>query len=142
MHSESESSPESGCTTSSTINTKCKSLCETLNIELDVNILSSLDVSREIQELSQGVDAIIVNNEGDAGSPDGIAVEEFRSFETVAEQGIPIIEVHEGNIFSDGDSRPYLDSPAINAGLVSGMGLNSYLVAIRALANKLGSTAV
>ncbi|MFK7732490.1 MAG: type II 3-dehydroquinate dehydratase [Pseudomonadales bacterium] len=141
MRSESERTSESELAAPGAIEVRCKSLCESLNIELEVSILASSNGSADIYELSQGADALMVSNEAYAGSPDSVAVEEFRSFESVAERGIPIVEVHEHNILADGDYRPYLDSPSIGAGLVSGMGLHSYAVAIRALASKLGGNA-
>lgn len=143
MHSESGGSAEREQLASSTIQASCKTLCENLNVELEISVLSaSSNLSGNIQKLSQGAGALIINNKAYAESPDSIAVEAFRSFEAVAERGIPIVEVHEENPFSHGDSRPYLDSPAIGAGLVAGMGLNSYSVAIRALAAKLESQAL
>lgn len=143
MQSNNESSSNSGRTPRETIEDRCKTLCESLNVEIDVSVLySSPGTYEAVQELSQGADALIVNNERYAESLGNNTAEELKSFEAVAERGIPIVEVHERNIFNDGDSRPYLDSPSIGAGLVSGMKLGGYAVAISALVITLESNAL
>lgn len=143
MHGEHVHSTQTLSTRSGFAEQQCRSLCEQLGFEIDIRVLAaSSDVSGEIQVLTQAIDALIVSNENFSGSADSIAIEELRSFEMVTERGIPIVEVHEQNIFVKDDTRPYLDSPGIVAGLVSGMGQSSYLFAIRALASMMESNAV
>ena len=140
MRSAHDCTPENAKKISDTIEQRCTSLCAELGFEIDVRVLSSFsEASGDIQALTRDADALIVNNEAYAENPDSIANNELRHLETIIERKIPVIEVHETNIFSNNDCRPYLDSPGIGAGLVSGMGLHSYAVAIRTLASKTGS---
>ncbi len=133
VRTEQDKSP----TTQENIEERCSSLSNQLNIELEVRVISSSKMSGQIHELTKDADALIVNIEGYSGSPASITTEKLRSFEALAQSGIPIVEVHERNIFCNDESRPYLDSPATGAGVVSGMGTHGYAVAIRALASKL-----
>ncbi len=124
-----------------TIEQQCARLTDQLNIGLDIHVVSTLESLEKIPHLVDDTDALIVSNEDYAKNSNKGAAVELGIFEAIAQTGIPIIEVHERNILSEVNSRPYLDSPEIGAGLVSGMGPAGYSAAIRALARKLKGNA-
>ncbi len=118
------------------IKSQCQSLCEKLAVKLKVDVLSSsAALLDQLQSIAQEVDALIISNEAySQGKPASFA-KEHGSFDSTVLRGIPVVEVREGK------TPAYLDSPAVGAALVSGMGLNSYKLAIRALVAKLESKA-
>jgi 3-dehydroquinate dehydratase len=82
---------------------------------------------------SSHFDALLINPVGAVDS------ERYRSaLEISARPSRPVIEVHLDNIFRKGDNAPKpLPGPDGETGLVCGLGLHSYSLGIRAIAERL-----
>ncbi len=107
---------------------QCASLCHDLGIGLDYREINDAEeVLGNIVDLSSGFDGLIVNP-GQHRAAAGAAV---------ANLAIPVVEVHEANIFQDGsDVRP-LYVPNRKVGFVCGLGVTSFLLAIKAVTQQL-----
>jgi len=121
------------------IRTSCTTLCEELDIELDFRQTDDEDeMFRWIAKDSEAFDALIINPVGYSRA----AVVEFELYRSairmIAHLKKPVTEVHITNIFLPGAeiTKP-LQVPEGEMGFVCGLGVHSYLLAIRALNRKL-----
>lgn len=116
----------------------CAELCNELGVALDFRAPGDVSsVCRAIESEAENFDALLINpfhsSEASLSS-----VESYEtSLQKIADTNIPIAEIHMSNIFAgDGNSIRPIQGPAGRMGLVSGMGAQGYLLAIRALARK------
>ena len=118
---------------------ECSILCQNLSIDLDFRQTDDEDeLYRFIAKDTENFDALIVNPVGYSRST-SVEVEMYRSsIKMIAHLEKPVFEVHITNIFQLGAeiTKP-LQVPAGKIGFICGLGLNSYLLAIRAADRRL-----
>ena len=102
------------------IHDECSTLCKKLAIELDFRQTDDDDeMARLITQGNMDFNALVINPAGSAPN---------------IELDIPVIEVHTSNIFrQDSETTRPLQPPDATPGFISGLGLHSYLLAIKAL---------
>lgn len=118
----------------------CARLCESLELELDFRQTEDQDEMRRwIGKDSRDFDGIILNSFG-CSRASTVTYPAYRpAVEMIAGLKKPIVEVHINNIFSEGpEITEPAHEPGIDMGLVCGLGLHGYLLAIRAIAHRLG----
>ncbi len=121
------------------IRDQSSALCEELGIALDFRQTDDEDeMLRFIARDSEEFSALIINPVGYARATT-VDFEMYRSaIKMIAHLKKPVIEVHIANIFQQGAeiTRP-LQVPEGAMGFVCGMGIGSYLLAIRSAAHRL-----
>ena len=122
------------------IRDECSTLCEQLGFEIDFRQTDDEDeMFGWIAKDSENFAALIINPLGylKAGNVD---FDMYRSaIRMIAHQRKLVIEVHMTNIFREGaETTKPLQAPEGEMGFISGLGLHSYLLAIRAAAKRLG----
>lgn len=114
-------------------------LCEELGLNLDFRQTDDEDeMLRFIARDSEDFSALIINPVGYARA-NTVDFEMYRSaIKMIAHLKKPVIEVHIANIFQQGAeiTRP-LQVPEGEMGFVCGLGVGSYLLAIRSAARRL-----
>lgn len=119
----------------------CEGLCESLALKLDFRQTEDPDeMFRWIAKDSEDFDGVIINPVG-CSRDSTVGHPVYRSaIHMIASLKMPVIEIHVNNIFSQGGeiTRP-VHEPAGDRGFVCGLGLHGYLLAIRALAHRLGA---
>ena len=123
------------------IRDECSARCEQLGLALDFRQSDDQDeIFRWIAEDSGKFAGLIINPVGYFKS-NAVDFDRYRSaILEVAHLKKPVVEVHMTNIFTAGDkyARP-LQAPEAELGFVCGLGLQSYLFAVNAIATKLQS---
>lgn len=124
------------------IQQKCTKLCDELNIDLDFRQTDDEDqMFRYIAKDSDDFDALIINPVGYSHAST-VKFEMYRSaITTIAHLKKPVIEVHITNIFkaSGGITKP-LQVTEGEMGFISGLGVHSYLTAIKAINKRVNSS--
>jgi len=118
---------------------KCAETCEIFGIKMDFRQTDDeTELSRFLIEGIEDFDALIVNPVGYSHAPSIDFDIYTSSIETITLQNKPVIEVHIANIFQKGINitTPIKVSEG-NVGFVSGFGIHSYDLAIRAVNKKL-----
>lgn len=121
------------------IEDRCTALCKELGINVELRQTDDQDeMFRWIARDSDHFDALIINPVGyvKAGTVD---FDMYRSaIKMIAHLNKPVIEVHLTNIFREGAelTKP-LQGPEGEMGFVCGMGIQSYLLGVRAVATRL-----
>lgn len=113
------------------VEVRCKALCDKLGLGLDYRQADKPDqITRWIAEDSDDFAAIVINPAGFNECPQISAA--------IAQFSKPVVEVHLNNIFREGSepTRP-LPGPEGEMGFVCGIGVHSYLLAIRAAAQRI-----
>ncbi len=119
------------------VHERCFALCADLGVTLDFRQTDDVDeLSRWLVSEQGDFDAIIIN----PVAPALAATADLGKCRTaMAALQKPAIEVHLSNIFrSDAGASDPLPGADGNLGLVCGLGINSYLLAIKAMAGRLG----
>lgn len=123
------------------IRDKCSALCEQLGVGLDFRQTDDdEEMSRWIAKDSANFAALIINPVGYVGAGT-VDSEMYRSAITmIVDLKKPIVEVHITNIFRDRSelARP-LQRPEGEMGFICGLGIHGYLLAIRAVQQRLQS---
>lgn len=121
------------------IENQCEAQCQKLGISLDFRQTDDEEkMFRWISEDHENYDGLIINPVGYSRA----ASVEFEMYRTaiklIAHLKKPVIEVHMSNIFKPGAeiTKP-LHVPDGEMGFVSGMGIHSYLIAIRSIHKRL-----
>jgi 3-dehydroquinate dehydratase-2 len=118
---------------------KCAETCEIFGIKMDFRQTDDeTELSRFLIEGIEDFDALIINP---VGYSHALSIDfdiYTSSIETITLQNKPVIEVHIANIFQKGINitTPIKVSEG-NVGFVSGFGIHSYDLAIRAVNKKL-----
>jgi 3-dehydroquinate dehydratase-2 len=122
------------------IRNECSKLCRNLGMELDFRQTEDQgEIFRWIAKDSEGYDGIIINPVGHSRTGT-VSYEQHRSaIQMIATLKKPVVEVHISNIFSPSAeiARPSHE-PVGNMGFVCGLGVQSYLLGIRAIAHRFG----
>jgi len=116
----------------------CSDLCEELGLDLDFRQTEDQDeMFRWIARDSENFDGVVINPIGYSRAA-SVPFPVYRSaIEMIAKLNKAVVEVHLNNIFTERASitqRVY--EPEGEMGFVCGLGINSYLLAIRALAHR------
>ena len=123
------------------IQDECLSLCEQLGIKLDFRQTDDEEeMFRFIAKYSEDYDALIINPVGFSRAA-SVQFEMYRmAIKTIAHLKKPVIEVHITNIFREGTeiTKP-LQAPEGEMGFICGLGVNSYLLAIKAVERRLSA---
>ena len=116
---------------------KCSETCEGLGLEMDFrqNDNESELLSVLIEDIDN-FDALIINPAGHSQAS-SIDLDMYSAvINKITNQGKPVVEVRIENIFKQGNSKP-LQGPESGVGFVGGLGMHSYLLAIKAINKKL-----
>ena len=118
---------------------KCSETCEGLGLEMDFrqNDNESELLSALIEDIDN-FDALIINPAGNSQSS-SIGLDMYSTvINKITNQGKPVVEVRIENIFKQGNNKP-LQGPESGVGFVGGLGMHSYLLAIKAINKKLSN---
>ena len=113
----------------------CHALCESLGVTLDFRQTDEVsELDHWIREDAKRFDALIINPH--AGAASSVPQISASAVGALADVQKPLIELHIENIFRAGNSEP-LHEPGADIGLVCGLGVHDYQLAIRAIVQKL-----
>ena len=123
-----------GGPTSEQVRDACATVCAGLDIDLEFRQTDDQEqMLRSIASDGIRFSALILSPAGPV-DPERYSA----AVEAMSRSKIPVIEVHPGNVFlNNGDAYKPLPGPAGATGFVCGMGLQGYLLAIRAIAKRL-----
>jgi 3-dehydroquinate dehydratase II len=125
------------------IRSECDVLGRTLGLDIDFRQSDDQDeVARWIAKDSKAFDGVIINPVGRSRAADPLFQGYRSALQTIAKLNKPIVEVHITNIYRQAeDVSPMIHGPAGEIGFVCGFGRYGYLLALRALASRLGLAA-
>jgi len=130
---------QTGDLTLGQIEDECSALCEQLGLKLDFRQTEDEEeMFRWIGKDSENFGGLIINPVGSLKG-DSVDFDRYRSaIGMVAHLKKPVVEVHTANIFREGSgvTKP-LQASEGEMGFICGLGLRSYLLAIRAIAKRL-----
>ena len=118
---------------------KCAETCKIFGLKMDFRQTDDeAELSRFLKDGIEDFDALIINP---AGYSHALPVDYTiysSAIKTITRQNKPVIEVHISNIFQQGfeNTKP-IQAPKCEVGFVSGLGIHSYDLAIRAVNKKL-----
>jgi len=118
---------------------KCSETCEGLGLEMDFckNDSESELLSVLIEDIDN-FDALIINPAGHSQAS-SIGLDMYSTvINKITNQGKPVVEVRIENIFKQGNNKP-LQGPESGVGFVGGLGMHSYVIAIKAISKKLSN---
>jgi len=106
---------------------------EARKLKTDVDFFQSNsegDIVSEIQNALNNFDGIIINP--GAYTHTSIAIRD-----SILSVGIPVIEVHISNIYKREDFRQKSFISGVSVGVISGLGINSYILGLRGMSDYL-----
>ena len=118
---------------------KCSETCKIFGLKMDFRQTDDeAELSRFLIEGIEDFDALIINPVGYSHASSVDFTIYSSAIKTITRQNKPVIEVHISNIFQQGveNSKP-IHVPKCEVGFVSGLGIHSYDLAIRAVNKKL-----
>ncbi len=120
-----------GSTTIDEINTLLKKEAKTLGADVEFSQSNSEgEIVNTIQEAMESFDGIVINPA--AYTHTSVAIRD-----AIASTAIPTIEVHISNIFRREDFRKKSFISGVSIGVVSGLGIDSYLLGLRGMVSYL-----
>jgi 3-dehydroquinate dehydratase-2 len=120
-----------GSTTIDEINTLLKKEAQRLGTEIEFSQSNSEgEIVDRIQRAMGSIDGIVINPA--AYTHTSVAIRD-----AIASTGIPTVEVHISNIYKREDFRKLSYVSGVAVGVISGLGVNSYLLALKGLVNHL-----
>ena len=128
-----------GHLTLDTVRKKCAETCKIFGLKMDFRQTDDeAELSRFLIEGIEDFDALIINPVGHSHASSVDFTIYSSAIKTITRQNMPVIEVHISNIFQQGveNTKP-LHVPKCEVGFVSGLGIHSYDLAIRAVNKKL-----
>jgi len=128
-----------GHLTLDTVRKKCAESCKILGLKMDFRQTDDeTELSRFLIEGIEDFDALIINPVGHSHTSSVDFTIYSSAIKTITRQNKPVIEVHISNIFQQGveNTKP-IHVPKCEVGFVSGLGIHSYDLAIRAVNKKL-----
>jgi len=118
---------------------KCAETCKIFGLTMDFRQTDDeAELSRFLQDDIEDFDALIINPAGYSHSSSVDFTIYSSAIKMITRQNKPVIEVHISNIFQQGgeNTKP-IQVPEGEVGFVSGLGIHSYDLAIRAVNKKL-----
>ncbi len=118
---------------------KCSETCEGLGLEMDFrqNDNESELLSALIEDIDN-FDALIINPAGHSQAS-SIGLDMYSTvINKITNQGKPVVEVRLENIFKQDNNKP-LQGPESGVGFVGGLGMHSYVLAIKAINKKISN---
>ena len=118
---------------------KCAETCKIFGLKMDFRQTDDeAELSRFLKDGIEDFDALIINPAGYSHAPSVDYTIYSSAIKTITRQNKPVIEVHISNIFQQGveNTKP-IQVPKCEVGFVSGLGIHSYDLAIRAVNKKL-----
>ena len=128
-----------GHLTLDTVRKKCAESCKIFGLKMDFRQTDDeAELSRFLIEGIEDFDALIINPVGHSHASSVDFTIYSSAIKTITRQNKPVIEVHISNIFQQGveNTKP-IHVPKCEVGFVSGLGIHSYDLAIRAVNKKL-----
>ena len=128
-----------GHLTLGTVRKKCAETCKIFGLKMDFRQTDDeAEISRFLIEGIEDFDALIINPVGHSHASSVDFTIYSSAIKTITRQNKPVIEVHISNIFQQGveNTKP-IHVPKCEVGFVSGLGIHSYDLAIRAVNKKL-----
>ena len=128
-----------GHLTLDTVRKKCAETCKIFGLKMDFRQTDDeAELSRFLIEGIEDFDALIINPVGHTHASSVDFTIYSSAIKTITRQNKPVIEVHISNIFQHGveNTKP-IQVPKCEVGFVSGFGIHSYDLAIRAVNKKL-----
>jgi len=128
-----------GHLTLDTVRKKCAETCKIFGLKMDFRQTDDeAELSRFLIEGIEDFDALIINPVCHSHESSVDFTIYSSAIKTITRQNKPVIEVHISNIFQQGveNSKP-IHVPKCEVGFVSGLGIHSYDLAIRAVNKKL-----
>ena len=118
---------------------KCAETCKIFGLKMDFRQTDDeAELSRFLKDGIEDFDALIINPAGYSHTPSVDYTIYSSSIKTITRQNKPVIEVHISNIFQQGvENIKPIQVPKCEVGFVSGLGIHSYDLAIRAVNKKL-----
>jgi 3-dehydroquinate dehydratase-2 len=118
---------------------KCAETCKILGLKMDFRQTDDeTELSRFLIEGIEDFDALIINPVGYSHASSVDYTIYSSAIKTITRQNKPVIEVHISNIFQqDVENTKPIHVPKCEVGFVSGLGIHSYDLAIRAVNKKL-----
>ena len=130
-----------GHLTLDTVRKKCAETCKIFGLKMDFRQTDDeAELSRFLIEGIEDFDALIINPVGHSHTSSVDFTIYSSAIKTITRQNKPVIEVHISNIFQHGveNTKP-IHVPKCEVGFVSGFGIHSYDLAIRAVNKKLSN---
>jgi len=118
---------------------KCAETCKIFDLKMDFRQTDDeTELSRFLIEGIEDFDALIINPVGHSHAPSIDFAIYSSAIKMITQQNKPVIEVHISNIFQQGseNTKP-IQVPEGEVGFVSGLGIHSYDLTIRAVNKKL-----
>ena len=128
-----------GHLTLDTVRKKCAETCKIFGLKMDFRQTDDeAELSRFLIEGIEDFDALIINPVGHSHASSVDFTIYSSAIKTITRQNKPVIEVHISNIFQQGveNTKP-IHVPKCEVGFVSGLGIHSYDLAIKAVNKKL-----
>ena len=128
-----------GHLTLDTVQKKCAATCKIFGLKMDFRQTDDeAELSRFLIEGIEDFDALIINPVGHSQASSVDFTIYSSAIKTITRQNKPVIEVHISNIFQQGaeNTKP-IHAPKCEVCFVSGLGIHSYDLAIRAVNKKL-----
>ena len=118
---------------------KCAETCKIFGLKMDFRQTDDeAELSRFSKDGIEDFDALIINPAGYSHAPSVDYTIYSSAIKTITRQNKPVIEVHISNIFQPGvENIKPIQVPKCEVGFVSGLGIHSYDLAIRAVNKKL-----
>ena len=128
-----------GHLTLDTVRKKCAETCKIFGLKMDFRQTDDeAELSRFLIEGIEDFDALIINPVGHSHTSSVDFTIYSSAIKTITRQNKPVIEVHISNIFQqDVENTKPIHVPKCEVGFVSGLGIHSYDLAIRAVNKKL-----
>ena len=118
---------------------KCSETCEGLGLEMDFR--QNDDEAELLSVLIEDIDnfdALIINPAGHSQAS-SIGLDMYSTvINKITNQGKPVVEVRLENIFKQDNNKP-LQGPESGVGFVGGLGMHSYVLAIKAINKKISN---
>jgi 3-dehydroquinate dehydratase-2 len=120
-----------GTTTLEEINSLLKSQAVALGIEIEsFQSNSEGEIVTRIQEAMGNFDGIVIN-------PGAYTHTSVALRDAISSTGIPVVEVHISNVYRREEFRKKSFVSGVSVGVISGFGVDSYLLGLRGLVNHL-----
>lgn len=125
------------------IRSACERLCADLDVDLDFRQTDDQDRMIDwIRNEANGFDALVINPMGCAKTSPVDYPRYVQDLDVLASLSIPVTEIHLTNVLRfDADTFSMLRGPLNKTAFVSGLGLDSYLLAIRAASRQISGGA-